>query len=130
LLSGKSGVRMPSTISSTRLPPMPRITKFWKPARPGLLPTVTPGSLRTRSRTSCMFSRSMFSVVITDTVAGTSSSVRRLRIAAVVTASSCVGTAWAGGGGWVGSTAGGAGGVCAQTGALAPEPMAVVAISA
>jgi hypothetical protein len=29
-------------MSSTRLPPMPRIRKFWKPARKGLLPTVTP----------------------------------------------------------------------------------------
>src|SRR5689334_11990735 len=41
-----------------------------------------------------MFSRSMSSVVITETVAGTSSSGRRVRVAAVVTASSCVGTGW------------------------------------
>ena len=43
-----------------------------------------------------MFSRSMSSVVMTETVAGTSSSGRRVRVAAVVTASSCVGTGWPG----------------------------------
>jgi hypothetical protein len=79
-------------ITSTRLPPMPRITKFWKPARVGLLPTVTPGSLRTRSRMSCIFSRSICSVVITETVPVMASSGRRVRVAAVVTASSWVGT--------------------------------------
>src|ERR1044072_8528148 len=61
-----------------------------------------------------MFSRSMSSVVMTETVAGTSSSGRRVRVAAVVTASSCVGTGWPGGvmgvGGVRGHRAAGGGG--------------------
>ena len=125
-------MRMPSCMSSTRLPPMPRIRKFWKPARKGLLPTVTPGSLRVRSRTSCMFSRSMSSVVMTETVAGTSSSGRRVRVAAVVTASSWVGTGCAvvDGAGVAGggeAAGGGAGGVCADSGTAIVPPSAVLA---
>src|SRR5262245_28725704 len=75
-----------------------------------------------------MFSRTMSSVVMTETVAGTSSSGRRVRVAAVVTASSWVGTGCpgvitgvvvvpghcaAGGGGLVLPVASGAVGVCA-----------------
>ena len=77
-----------------------------------------------------MFSRSMFSVVITETVAGTSSSGLRLRMAAVVTASSWVGTAWGAGGACVGSAVAGAVGACAQAGKLSGALIAVVAISA
>jgi hypothetical protein len=120
-------------MTRTRLPPMPRITKFWKPARFGLLPTVTPGSLRTRSRTSCMFSRSMSSVVVTETVAATSSSGRLLRVAAVVTASSWVGMGCAAVGGLCAVAAGSGiavGGVCANAGAGIVYPIAVVASKA
>src|SRR5688500_19671960 len=95
-----------------------------------------------------MFSRSMSSVVMTETVAGTSSSGRRVRVAAVVTASSCVGTGWpgvtmgvvvlpghcaAGGGGVVLPVASGAAGatgvagVCAKVGRAIVPPIAVLA---
>lgn len=72
----------------------------------------------------------MFSVVITDTVAGTSSSGRRLRIAAVVAASSCVGTAWAAGGAGVGSALGVSVPAPMQAWRERGAQMAVVAISA
>ena len=87
-----------------------------------------------------MFSRSMSSLVITETVAGTSESGRRLRIAAVVTASSWVGTACGSAGVWIwadgavaagfGLRGEGVGVVCAAAGSASAPPMAVVAINA
>ncbi len=77
-----------------------------------------------------MFSRLISSVVITETVAGTSSSGRRVRVAAVVTASSWVGTGCVVEGAGVvgrGDAAGGAtGGVCADSGTVIVPPSAVL----
>src|SRR5260370_1874351 len=78
-----------------------------------------------------MFSRLISSVVITETVAGTSSSGRRVRVAAVVTASSWVGTGCVVEGAGVvgrGDAAGGVtGGVCADSGTVIGPPGAVLA---
>jgi hypothetical protein len=78
-----------------------------------------------------MFSRLISSVVITETVAGTSSSGRRVRVAAVVTAWRGVGTGCVVEGAGVvgrGDAAGGAtGGVCADSGTVIVPPSAVLA---
>ena len=70
----------------------------------------------------CMLSRSMSSDVITDTVPGTASIGRAVRVAAVVTASSCVGCAGVWAGVWVGA-------VWASAGSASVLPSAVVAAS-
>ena len=70
----------------------------------------------------------MSSLVMTETVAATSSSGRRVRVAAVVTASSWVGTACGVGlGAGVAAAGGTAGGVWADSGTAIVQPSAVVA---